>query len=211
MLEAFALTWVGVIAAQLAPGPNLVAVAATALAEGRAKALFVVTGIASGMLIWSAATALGLTAMLTANPLSLTLLRLVGGGYLLWLGVKALRATLAGQPVELMARDHSLTARRAWARGLTVVLTNPKAGLMWAAVATYLFGAGLSAAQVFAFAPLGALSGLIVYGFYAWLFSTRHAGSTYARAARGFNAVFATAFGAMGGKLIWDGLKELRT
>lgn len=210
MIEAFALTWIGVIAAQIAPGPNLVAVAATALAEGRNKALFVVTGIASGMLVWSAATALGLTALLTANPLSLTLLRLIGGSYLIWLGLKALRSTITGQSVTLNARHHGLTPARAWARGLTVVLTNPKAGLMWAAVATYLFGAGLTATQVFAFAPLGALSGLIVYGTYAWLFSTRTAGRTYARATRPFNGVFAAAFGAMGGKLIWDGLRDLR-
>lgn len=210
MIEAFALTWIGVIAAQIAPGPNLVAVAATALAEGRARAFLVVTGIASGMLVWSAATALGLTALITANPISLTLLRLIGGSYLLWLGIRALRAALSGQPVTLTARNHDLTPARAWARGLTVVLTNPKAGLMWAAVATYLFGAGLTAPQVFAFAPLGALSGLLVYGTYAWLFSTGTASRGYARAAGPINAIFATAFGAMGGKLIWDGLKDLR-
>lgn len=211
MLEAFAITWVGVIAAQIAPGPNLVAVSATALAEGRLKAIFVVTGIASGMLVWSAATAMGLTALLLAHPLSLTLLRVVGGSYLLWLGLKALRATLTGRGVALAAHDNALTPLRAWRRGLTVVLTNPKAGLMWAAVATYLFGTGLTASQVFTFAPLGALSGLVVYGTYALLFSTATASRGYARASRGFDAIFATAFGVMGGKLLWDGLKDLRT
>lgn len=210
MIEAFALTWIGVIAAQIAPGPNLVAVAATALGEGRSPALFVVAGIASGMLIWSAATALGLTALIIANPISLLALKLVGGSYLIWLGIKAIRATITGQSVAIKASNRHLTPTRAWARGLTVVLTNPKAGLMWAAVATYLFGAGLTAPQVFAFAPLGALSGLLVYVTYAVLFSTQTATRSYKRATRPINAIFATAFGVMGGKLLWDGLKDLR-
>lgn len=207
MTEAFVLTWAGVIAAQIAPGPNLIAVATTALGDGRRPALFVVLGIAGGMLVWSAATALGLAALLTANPLALTLLRLVGGSYLMWLALRAAQTMITKPTVALTANCQRLTPTQAWARGILVVLTNPKAGLMWAAVATYLFGAGLSAAQVFAFAPLGALSGILVYGTYALIFSTGAATRSYARAAATLNGVFAAAFAAMGGKLFWDGLK----
>ena len=82
--------------------------------------------------------------------------------------------------------------------------------MMWAAVSTFLFGAGLTPLQVIAFGPIGALNGLIVYGFYAWAFSTPAAVRGYSRAARGIEAVFAGAFGLLGGRLIWDGLKELR-
>ena len=74
MLVAYALTWLGVVAAQASPGPNLAAVASVALAQGRRPALFVVTGIASGMLVWSLATALGLGALIEAFPASLLLL-----------------------------------------------------------------------------------------------------------------------------------------
>ena len=53
MLTIYLVTLLGVIAAQVSPGPNLVAVASVALAQGRQAALFVVTGVASGMLVWS--------------------------------------------------------------------------------------------------------------------------------------------------------------
>ena len=210
MLEAYLATLVGVAAAQASPGPNLAAVASTALGDGRRPAVMVVAGIACGMCLWSFATALGLAALLQQYPLSLVLLRFVGGGYLIWLAIKALRSILTGAPATIRADAADISLAQAYRRGLFVVLTNPKAAMMWAAVATFLFGAGLANWQVMAFAPVGATSGFLIYGFYAWLFSTERAHRGYARAARGIEGVFAGAFGLMGGKLIYDGVRELR-
>lgn len=211
MLAIYTLTWLGVLATQASPGPNLVAVASVALAQGRRPALFVVTGISTGMLVWSLATALGLGALIEAVPSSLILLKLFGGGYLLYLSLKAARATIRGGSGSTIAPDtRPLSDRAAWRRGLLVLLTNPKAALMWAAVAAFLFGQGMSALHVLAFGPLGALSGLAIYGTYAWLFSTGVAMRGYMRFARWFEVVFAAAFGVMGASLIWSGLREAR-
>lgn len=211
MFSIYALTWLGVLAAQIAPGPSLVAVASVGLAQGRRPSLFVVAGISSGMLIWSLMTALGLGALIQAFPISLLLMKFLGGVYLLFLGVKAARATLKGEANATFAPDNSpLTDRLAWRRGILVVLTNPKAALMWAAVASFLFGQGFGAWHVLLFGPLGALSGLIIYGTYAWLFSTGVAVRGYTRFARWFEGVFAGAFGVMGASLIWAGVREAR-
>lgn len=211
MLSIYALTWLGVLAAQISPGPNLAAVASVGLAQGRRPALFVVTGISSGMLVWSIATALGLGVLIEAFPLSLLLLKFLGGGYLLFLGVKAARATFKGRVNTTFAPDaRPLTDGHAWRRGVLVLLTNPKAALMWAAVASFLFGQGLNAWHVLAFGPMGALSGLVIYGTYAWLFSTGAAMRGYKRFARWFEGVFAAAFGVMGVSLIWAGLRDAR-
>lgn len=210
MLEAFLMAWIGMVAAQAAPGPNLVAVAGVALAKGRTLALMVVLGVASGIIIWSSLTAFGLAGLLNAFPMSLVLMRFVGGGYLIWLALKALRSVITGQDQSIRAASGNLTPFKAWQRGFFVVLTNPKAMLMWAAVASYLFGAGLTATQVLMFGPLGMLSCLLVYGFYALLFSSNFAVAGYARFVRGFEAVFTLSFGALGGKLILDGIRELR-
>ena len=210
MIEAFFLTWLGVLAAQASPGPNLVAVASVALAEGRRPALWVVAGVAVGMLVWSLGTALGLGALLAAMPLSLVAMKLVGGGYLLFLGLRAARATWRGEEATIRPDARRLSDGAALRRGLMVVLTNPKAALMWAAVATFLFGQGLTAAQVLAFGPVGAASGFAVYGTYALLFSTGLAARGYARFARWVEGAFAAAFGAMGASLIVSGLREAR-
>ncbi|MCC0014375.1 MAG: LysE family transporter, partial [Rhodobiaceae bacterium] len=60
MLEAFFAAWLGIVAAQLAPGPNLMAVASTGLGQGRRAALFVALGVAVGSAVWIVVTTLGL-------------------------------------------------------------------------------------------------------------------------------------------------------
>ena len=208
--QTYLLVLGSVVVAQLSPGPNLVAVASTGLAEGRARSLMVVLGVSSGMLVWSAATALGLGTVLEIAPYTLTVLKFLGGAYLLWMGWGALKATLRGAGSMISGQGHDLTLPRAWRRGFLVVLTNPKAGLMWAALATFLFGAGLSPLQVMVFGPVGALTGLIIYGGYAILFSSNIAMRGYSRFGRLFEGVFAAAFGLLGGKLIWDAMREIR-
>lgn len=211
MLSIYALTWLGVLAAQISPGPNLAAVASVGLAQGRRPALFVVTGISTGMLVWSAATALGLGALIDAFPMSLLFLKFLGGGYLLFLGIKAARGTIKGSGNATFAPDtQPLSSALAWRRGVLVLLTNPKAALMWAAVASFLFGQGMSAWHVLAFGPMGALSGLAIYGTYAWLFSTGVAMRGYSRFSRWFEGIFAAAFGGMGASLIYAGILEAR-
>lgn len=93
---------------------------------------------------------------------------------------------------------------------MLVLLTNPKAALVWAAVASFRFRQELSAPHDLAFGPMGALSGLVFYGTYAWLFSIGVAMRGYTRVSRWFEGVFAAAFGAMGMSLIRAGLREAR-
>ena len=210
MIETFAITLVGVAAAQASPGPNLVAVASAALAQGRRAGLVVTSGVATGMLIWALAVSFGLGALFTAYPVSLLALKLAGGLYLLWLGLKGLRAAWIGRAASLGAADRRRSDLQNWRRGLFVILTNPKAALMWAAVATFLFGQGLATWQVAAFGPVGALSGFAIYGSYALLFSTGTAGRFFRRFARATEAVFGAAFGLFGASLIRDGVSTLR-
>ncbi|MEO0637079.1 MAG: LysE family transporter [Pseudomonadota bacterium] len=210
ILNAYILTLGGVVLAQASPGPNLMAVASTGLAQGRSRALCVVLGVASGMFIWAAGAALGLGAFFTAYPVSLVILKLLGGGYLLWLGLKALRAFWKNEAVSISASKRQLSHGGAVRRGLAVILTNPKAALMWSAVATYLYGAGLSPVQVLAFGPLAAVTALLIYGTYGLLFSSQVAVSGYARFARWFEAAFGLAFAALGGRLLLDGVRAIR-
>lgn len=210
MLEAYLITLLGVMAAQASPGPNLVAVASVSLAQGRKVGLFVVAGISSGMFVWSLATAFGLATVLELFPWSLTAMRIIGGGYLLWLAIKGLKAALSNKPGAINPASRKLNNTQAWTRGFLVLLTNPKAVMMWAAVATFLFGAGLSPSEVFMFGPIGAITGFLIYGTYAFLFSTGFAMRSYDRFARWIEFLFSACFGALGGKLMIDGLGELR-
>lgn len=210
MLQSFLVVLLGVVAAQASPGPNMFAVIETALGRGRRAALLVVAGIASGTLVWSALVSLGLGAVFAAVPALLTALKFIGGAYLCYMGFRGLRAVIRGTEAALRAETRPLSDLAAWRRGFFVVMTNPKALLMWMAIATFLFGAGLGAAQVLAFGPLVALSATLIYGFYGVMFSTGLAGRGYARFWRWIEAAFGIAFGALGATLIISGVRDIR-
>lgn len=211
MLEVYLVTLVGVILTQLAPGPTLLAVAGTSLGQGRKSALITVLGVACAMLVWSLAVSFGLATVLALYPKVLVTMKLLGGSYLLWTAFKAIKSSLTGGDLSIKSNPKPLTKIAAWRRGFFVVLTNPKAGLMWVALGSFLFGAGLTANQVLMFGPVGATTALIIYGGYALLFSTNVAVKIYQRFARWFDFAFGATFGAFGGKLISDSVQELRS
>lgn len=209
MLEVYIVTLAGVMLGQIAPGPNLLAVAGAALGQGRRAAVFLALGVATAVFAWVMIAAFGLATLLAIYPFLLTAMKLLGGGYLCFLALKALHAAARGGDPAFRASQANWTPLSAWRRGLLVNLTNPKSALMWGAVATFLFGSGLSAPQVLGFAPIGFVSALTVYGTYGVLFSSGLAKRAHASFARGAEALFGLAFGAIGGKLVADGLGEI--
>ena len=211
MIELFALTLLATIAAQLAPGPNFLAVVAAALGQGRMHGIAVAAGVASGVFFWVVLVAFGLGSVLELAPSALLALKIAGGAYLLYLGLRGLKAGIRGEAVNLTADETQRSLVSNWRVGVLVVVTNPKAALMWIAMATLLFAGGGTWLHVLLFGPLGAASALGVYGLYAWLFSTQVARRGYRQFTRVFEFSFASLFGLFGTKLLWDGLKELRT
>lgn len=210
MLQAYSIAFLGILLGQMTPGPNLLAVAGAALGHGRRTAIFVTLGIACATFLWVTVAAFGLAAALAVHPGILVLMKLAGGGYLCLMAVRALIASLrTGNGLAVRSDAVPMTPREAWRRGLFVNLSNPKSVLIWAAIGSFLFGSGLSTLEVWLVAPLSFLSALAIYGIYGMLFSTDLAQSFYRRSARGVEAAFGLAFGAIGGRLVFDAAGEL--
>ncbi|MFY0635502.1 MAG: LysE family translocator [Vannielia sp.] len=76
-----------------------------------------------------AASALGLGLLLTVSAAAFTVVKLVGAGYLIWLGIKLLRTRPETQSLATLAP----TLPRALRREALVALSNPKAILIFAA------------------------------------------------------------------------------
>lgn len=209
MIE-IATVFAGVFLAQAAPGPNMMAVASSSLGTGRAAGIATTLGVATGVLVWCMLFAFGVGAVLQAVPETLTAMRLLGGGYLLFLGIKALRASLAPTAAAGQAGAVSMSRRAAYRRGLLVVMTNPKAALMWVAVSMFLASSGLSSGQFVIIGFGASLSATLIYGTYAILFSTGVAVRGYRRFFRLIEGAFGAVFGILGGRLLFDGIRALR-
>ena len=73
------------------PGPGVIYVAARTLSQGRRAGFASMFGIESGEVVWIAAAATGLAALLAASADALTVLRYGGAAYLIYLGIQRWR------------------------------------------------------------------------------------------------------------------------
>ena len=71
----------------------------------------------------------GVSALIAASPLAFMLLRICGGGYLVWLGIQALRSPGGARVAEASAQGQSLTAL--FLRGMLANAINPKVVLFF--------------------------------------------------------------------------------
>lgn len=80
------------IAITVAPGPDNLQVLARGISQGRAAGIVAALGFASGVLFHTTLAAFGVAALLRSSPVAFHLLKLAGGAYLIWIGIKALRS-----------------------------------------------------------------------------------------------------------------------
>lgn len=105
------------LALNVTPGPDMLYVATRSVGEGRAAGVMSSLGIAAGCLVHTVAVALGLAGLLRAVPIAFEIVKWTGAGYLVWLGVRALRtralatadAKLPPAPMEAIFRQGMLT------------------------------------------------------------------------------------------------------
>lgn len=112
----------------LTPGLDTALILRTAAVEGRAQAWRAALGINAGCLLWGAAVAFGLGALLAVSELAYTLLKYCGAAYLCWLGLNLLlrpRTALAPKANE------GGTASNWFLRGLLGNVLNPKIGIFY--------------------------------------------------------------------------------
>ncbi len=104
------------------PGPTVVLVISYALGHGRKPAAAIVAGVALATLTTMTASVLGLGAVLATSATVFTVLRFVGGAYLVYLGVKLWRS-----PVRVSEGDvPQTTLLRMFAHSYAVTALNPK-------------------------------------------------------------------------------------
>jgi threonine/homoserine/homoserine lactone efflux protein len=130
-LHTWLIYLLAAVGLSLSPGPNgLLALTHGAL-HGRRKALYTIFGGALGFVIVMALSMFGIGALLQASLVWLTVLKWVGGGYLVWLGIQVWRAPPIG--LDAPARAEPRAGWSLFRQGALSALTNPKAILFFAA------------------------------------------------------------------------------
>lgn len=130
-LNTWLIYLIAAVGLSLSPGPNgLLALTHGAL-HGRRLTLFTIAGGAMGFVVLIALSMFGIGALLQTSLLWLTVLKWVGGAYLVWLGIQVWRSPPLG--ATLAATGGQARAGVLFRQGLLSAVTNPKGILFFAA------------------------------------------------------------------------------
>lgn len=130
-LHTWLIYLLAAVGLSLSPGPNSLLALTHGALHGRRKALFTIGGGAFGFVVIVALSMFGIGALLQGSLVWLTVLKWVGGAYLVWLGVQVWRAPPVG--VELHLAGAARSGSSLFTQGALSALTNPKAILFFAA------------------------------------------------------------------------------
>jgi threonine/homoserine/homoserine lactone efflux protein len=119
------------VALLLIPGPAVLFIVARSGAQGTRAGLVSVLGVHTATVVHVLAAVAGLSAVVVASSLAFTAVKVVGGVYLILLGIKSMRS--ARRVVQATTTPMVRAEKRLFAEAFVVSLLNPKVALFFLA------------------------------------------------------------------------------
>lgn len=188
--------------ATVSPGPANLALATVAIHSGRRAGLFFGLGLSTGLAFWGFVAATGLGVVVLGTTVLLTLLKLCGGAYLVWLAIQS------GRSAARRTEDTIVSVQMGgwfW-RGLVLNLSNPKAVVAWMAALSMGLGQETDAQAVATATLICAVLGFVNYAGYALTFSLPGFMAGYRKSRRWIDGIAAGLFALAGFSLIRSAL-----
>lgn len=133
-LKIWLVYLLAVIGLSLTPGPNSLLVLAHGALHGRARTLWTIGGGAVGFVALIGLSMLGIGALLQSSAHALTVMKWVGGAYLVWLGIQLWRApAMQLEALPSAPGEGAVTGGRLFRQGLLAAISNPKVLLFYGA------------------------------------------------------------------------------
>jgi threonine/homoserine/homoserine lactone efflux protein len=153
----------------VSPGADMALVAKITFERGRRAALLATLGICSGLLVHATASALGLSVILATSAEAFTVVKLVGAGYLAYLGVQAFRSSLRHDAAEVTSPRRGATP---YLQGVMSNVLNPKVAVFYLTFLPQFMSPGDNVlARSLAFALAHGVMGIVWLSAYAYALS----------------------------------------
>ena len=118
----------------ISPGPSFVMVARTAVATSRSDGVAAAVGMGCGGVLFASAALLGLNALMLAVPMAYLALKVAGGLYLAWLGLRIWKSARQPLGIVTLAASTGKNSHRSLLLGFTTQISNPKTAIVYASV-----------------------------------------------------------------------------
>nr|WP_321381564.1 LysE family translocator [uncultured Vibrio sp.] len=203
--------------ALMSPGPDFALVVQNATRHGRQTGLYIALGLSVGILLHSLFSLTGVSYIVHQHPMLYSVLQLLGGSYLLYLGIGALRAVIAMiAMIKQPSSDQPNQAknlvinnkRQAFTKGFATNILNPKALVFFVSLMSSLVPAGMSVTgKGIALVILFGLS-LLWFSSLAWMLSTQRLKRRLQQAGIYIDGLCGVVFTLVGGSIL---LQTIRT
>jgi threonine/homoserine/homoserine lactone efflux protein len=117
----------------VSPGPDTLYIVGRSTTQGWRAGAIAALGIGAGTLVHIFAAALGLSALLSASAAAFTVVKFVGAGYLLYVGVTLIRSANTKPSPANTAAPRAATMRGIFLQGFLTNVLNPKVALFFLA------------------------------------------------------------------------------
>lgn len=181
------------LVAASSPGPAVALLIGIATSNGRTPALAATLGISLGSMTINILTMLGVGVVISQAAWAVSVLRVIGAVYLLYLAYGAFRKAVSPpnlEPIKSKTRSHS----RHFIVGYLLQVTNPKAISFWIAIASIGAVEGASAFIVVAFIAGAFLISFGCHGAWALALSFNSVRRIYAANRRWIEATLGCLF-----------------
>jgi len=185
---------------QFSPGPDMILLTRTALAEGAKAGAWMALGIATGLTVHASIAVAGLAVAFQQSAGLRHAVTWLAAAYLLWLAWCLLRAAFAPAPAPAIdpAAAKPAVSRSPYLRGLICNLLNPKAVVFLAATcAPFLSGGGHPRWWPFAIAALVIVQGGTLWALWARLLQWPPLRTRYENSARWIDGAFGIALAVL--------------
>jgi RhtB (resistance to homoserine/threonine) family protein len=186
------------------PGPAFFNVSRHSLRSSRRSALACAGGTAAAAIFWALAATFGLAALLSQAAWLYQTLKLIGGCYLIWLGIQSWRQTGSPVPEGLSGHEPDYPPLTAFWQGFSANLANPKIVVFFSSIfVSFLDPTGPAWFRGVALFGV-ACNEIVWYSLVAVVFSNATVQSHYRRAKSAPDRVAGSVMAAFGLKLVWD-------
>ncbi|HYC41506.1 MAG TPA: LysE family translocator [Noviherbaspirillum sp.] len=131
-ISDFGLFLVAVLLLNATPGPDTAYIVGRSIAQGRSAGLMSALGISAGCCVHALASAIGLSAILAASATAFTFIKLAGGAYLVYLGLRMMLSK-PGDPSTADAVRDVRPHRTIFVQAMVTNVLNPKVILFFLA------------------------------------------------------------------------------
>ena len=130
------------------PGPSLAVILRNTMIGGRSRGLACAVGHGIGFGFYAVSVVFGLVAIMDSNPNLFTLMQILGGLFLLYLGIEIIRS-------EEKEIEHSEGKREGFVEGFFIAFLNPKIAVFMLAVLSSVLDPSMSSETKWIIAGMG--------------------------------------------------------